>query len=408
LPTKEKMVFVNPYAGVNQDIPNIGLAYAATRFLTKVIDLNTLTRPKARYLDSGAGVLGISVQSRTWSQARQISQNYKLKYPQAVVKSVSGAVDIQCCYPYLDFKDKISFDQPFSDLYPFPDYELFDSFSLFRRNWQSGRWGYAIITSLGCPFGCSYCMSRQRSWRIRSVENCYQELKLAKEQWQIKSFVVIDDCFNVDPKRVVEFCRLIKPLGLRWACSNGLRADKFTKQMAQAMSEAGCVNISFGIESAEDSVLQAVEKGESIAQIEQAVNLAKRYFKNVGGFFIIGLPSSSYEKDRRSLNWALRKGIRAQFSYYVPFDQNMQHDALFYGRGAKPLSLAYSEQLQKRLYWQSALMLRVSKFLRWVVIGWFFFVFSVFYNNFIESLLSFNTAEDLNKLFALLDRLLGA
>jgi len=344
------MLFVNPRAKVNRDIPNIGLAYAATHLKVRVIDQNTLSFPRDRFLKMETGILGISVQSRTYSEAVRIARAYKARFPQAKVKSVSGFLDIQCCYPYLDFSEKISYDQPFSDAYPFPDYELFDSFALFKKNWQAGIWNYTIMTSQGCPYACLYCSSRQRKWRARSAENCFAELSLVKEKWGIKSFAVLDDCFNIDKKRVIDFARLIKPLGLNWICANGLRADRFDEEMAKAMAESGCQYVSFGIESIVPEILEAIQKGESAEQIEKAIDIAKAHFRGVNGFFIIGLPKSSYKNDLFSLAWAEKKKINAHFSYYIPYEQVPRDDNIFYGEGAHPVSREYPQELQEKVY----------------------------------------------------------
>ncbi len=347
---KYEMILINPYAGVNFDIPNLGLTYAATILNCKIIDLNTKPRPKNRYLKIKSDIIGISVQSRTYSQAKQIAQKYKKKYPGAKVKSVSGIINVQCCYPYIEFEDKIEINIPFSDQLPFPDYQLLDSFIIFQKNWNKGRWDYPIMTSQGCPYQCIYCVSRNTRYLTRSPENCYEELKIAKEKWDIKSFSILDDCFNVDKKRVVKFCELIRNLKLSWSCANGLRADRFDEELAQLLKDSGCSHISFGIESIDDDVLNIIKKGETSVDIERAVLIAKKYFKSVNGFFIIGLPGSSFEKDLKSLIWAKKIGINAHFSYYVPFDKGMQYDYLFYGENAKPVADTYSKHLQKKIY----------------------------------------------------------
>jgi len=46
------MIFINPEAKVNKDIPNIGLAYAATYYGVKVIDLNVLPYPGDRFFET--------------------------------------------------------------------------------------------------------------------------------------------------------------------------------------------------------------------------------------------------------------------------------------------------------------------------------------------------------------------
>lgn len=350
------MIFVNPYTRVISSLPNFSLAYAATHFNTKVIDLNGKPFPRNRFLKEKTDILGISVESRTYQESLRIAREYKKRYPNTRIVSVNTGIDVQCCYPILKFKDSIEFKKPFSDDYPFPNYKLFDSFPLFLKNWQTGNWDYSILTSLGCPFQCIHCAARNRKWQTRSAENCYEELKQAKEKWKIKKFEIVDDVFNINKQRVLDFCQLVKKLNLNWACVNGLRADLFDEEMAMAMADSGCNLVGFGIESVRPEVLEKIKKGETIEQIEKAIAIAKKYFRIVNGFFIIGLPGSSYEKDLQSLRWGRKKKINAQFSYYIPLEKQVSTNAVFFGEKARPVSEEYSKKLQEKLYRITAYM----------------------------------------------------
>lgn len=344
------MIFVNPYSRVNVDIPNMSLAYAATVFGAKVVDFNTSPRSLDSLLVEETDTLGLSVRSLNYGEAERIGRAYKGRWPDAKIVSVGCGIDIQCCYPFRKWDDHLTFDKDFGDEYPFPNYELFDTFEMFRDNWRTRKWRYAIMTSLGCPFPCAHCMCRGRKWYPRSAENCFEELRQAKERWGIASFLILDDCFNVNRKRAIDFCALVCDLGLPWECANGLRADLFDEELAAALAVGGCVQVSFGIESTDDAVLSTMKKAETFAQIENAVKIARRYFEHVNGFFIIGLPGSSYESDRRGLLWAREAGINAHFSYYVPQGVNLPDNEVFYGDGARPLSDAYPAEEQERLY----------------------------------------------------------
>lgn len=350
------MIFVNPDSKTNRDIPNIGLALAATHYNARIIDLNTLPSEAARYLDFKTDLLGISVQSRTYHQALAIREDYLRKYPGSTVKSVTGFLDVQCCYPYLSFDDDLNPGIPFGDSMPIPDYGLFDSIGVFKGNWQRGKWRYAIITTLGCPFGCTYCSASRRRIEERSVAHVIEELQEAKRRWDIRSFMILDDCFNAKRQRVLDFCEQVRPLGLKWGCANGLRADRFDEEIAVALRGSGCDFISFGVESANDDILLEIHKGESLSQIEQAVEVALRHFGVVNGYFILGLPGSTYEKDLASLRWVLRHGMNGHFSYYVPGDETLSPDAIFYGESARPLSDAYDKQQQREIYERTTYM----------------------------------------------------
>lgn len=350
------MIFVNPDSRANRDIPNIGLALAATYYKAPVIDLNTMPEPRDRFLSEKTDILGVSVQSRTYSEALRIKETYKSKYPDSSVMSASGFLDVQCCYPYIAFQDDINPGVAFGDRMPFPDYDLFDSIGIFKKNWKSGCWRYAIITSLGCPFSCSYCSAGKRPINERGTEHCIEELRIAKAKWGITKFIILDDCFNAEKDRVINFCESVRPLNLRWGCANGLRADRFDSEVAESLHASGCDLISFGIESTDSGVLKGIKKGETIDQIECAIKVAKKYFSKVNGYFIIGLPGSDYGKDMNSLRWALMNKVNAHFSYYIPFDKQAHYDEIFYGSGAEPVSNEYPKELQKKLFEMTACM----------------------------------------------------
>ncbi len=344
----ERMIFLDPRNLANPDVPNIGLAYAATHYGVRVVDQHIRPKPRDRILEQEADVLGISVRLIGLQEAQRLKAAYAARYPHARIVSVRSCLEVQCCYPYLDLEETIEYAAPFDDNLPIPDYRLFDSFAVLQQHWQSGAWAYPLMTSTGCPFGCTYCAARRTRWQARSPAHCVEELRWAQKHYGIQRFQVMDDCFNVDIERAIAFCESVAPLQLTWGCANGLRADRFNAELAQALAASGCRHISFGIESSDPAVLQAIQKGETIEQIEEAVALAQRYLGAVSGFFILGLPGSSYESDLASIRWALRHHVIAHFSYYVPVEQ--ETDVPFYGPGAAPRSTAYSPALQKKLY----------------------------------------------------------
>ncbi|HLE06355.1 MAG TPA: radical SAM protein [Candidatus Nanoarchaeia archaeon] len=349
-PGSKPMILINPNSGINRDLPNLGLAYIATIKDSKVIDLNTKREPKERYLKETDNEVLISIRSSALNESKIIRKEYKKKHKNARIRSVTGVIDVQCCYPNIGFEKNIVIKNEFNDKLAFPKYELFDSFDLFKKHWANGTWAYPVMTSLGCPFQCIYCASRNRPVKYRSPENCYEEIKSAIEKYGIKSFQIIDDCFNVNNNRVLEFCKLVKPLGLKWFCTNGLRADLFNEAQAKAISESGCKQISFGIESLDKKVLINIKKGLSVEKFKESIRIAKRYFDVVNCYFIIGLPGSTYESDLKNVNWVKSAGVNGHFSYFVPPEMETRADYTFYGDKAVPRSKEYPIELQEKIY----------------------------------------------------------
>ena len=85
--------------------------------------------------------------------------------------------------------------------------------------------------------------------------------------------------------------------------------------MAQGYGkEAGCEDISMGIESSDPEILKIIKKRRNNRADRKAEKAAKKYFNKVNGYFIIGLPGSSYEKDLASVNWSQNKWVLTPIS----------------------------------------------------------------------------------------------
>jgi hypothetical protein len=347
-----ELVILDPPSEVNVNLPNQDVAFAATILGAPVVDLHARPWPARRALDLRAGRVALSRRSFTLSAAARLEQQLRRRRPELEVLDLQGPVDVQCCYPFVRELGPLEVKLPFGDRLPFPDYRLFDSFGLLSGCWRSGLWAYAILTSLGCPYGCRFCAARRRKWRPRSAEHAAAELARARRDLGIVSFEVIDDAFNVRRQRVLEFCRRVEPLNLRWACTNGLRADRFDEELARAMAQSGCVHVGFGVESVDDEVLALNLKGVTFQQIQQAVAAAGRHIPRVSGFFIVGLPGSSAASDRASIAWARQAGVDAVFSLYLPdsADPAGAADHVFYGSAAEARGQSYDPQQQKQVY----------------------------------------------------------
>lgn len=101
---------------------------------------------------------------------------------------------------------------PLDDL-PFPRYDVFSSVRASLSVISS----YPLVTSRGCPFACSFCISGRlfgREWRARSGPNVIAELKQAVKRYRIQSFHINDDNFALDMSRAMECCEALCSLAL--------------------------------------------------------------------------------------------------------------------------------------------------------------------------------------------------
>jgi anaerobic magnesium-protoporphyrin IX monomethyl ester cyclase len=172
----------------------------------------------------------------------------------------------------------------------------------------------SIVSSRGCPFACSYCNCPTfsgRRCRVRSSANVLKELEEIKRQGY-SAFSFIDDNFLLNPERVTKICEGMVARGhsFRWACEG--RADPKVYGVFRKLSAAGCDVVMFGIESGSQRVLDGMNKGTTLFEIEQSVAHAKKARIGIRhGFFIVGSPGETVEEVKETFAFAERIGINS-------------------------------------------------------------------------------------------------
>jgi radical SAM superfamily enzyme YgiQ (UPF0313 family) len=212
-----------------------------------------------------------------------------------------------------------AFIKDLNDL-PIPKHELLP-LENYRMPMIKGPFTF-IVTSRGCPAGCTYCIkhvSYQYSTRLRSPELIMEEL------WQLKRLGINNihmyaDLFTVNREQVVELCQrmITENIEIRWMCNS--RVDFVDEEMLQLMGQAGCWLISWGIESGNEQILKHAHKGADPTKAERALRWAKKAGIKNWGYFIIGLPGETEETILQTI----------EFSKKLPLDIALFHVAAPY------------------------------------------------------------------------------
>lgn len=176
------------------------------------------------------------------------------------------------------------------DAIPFPTY--IEHFICF--NGQSMK-SASMITSRGCSGGCRFC-SVPGFWgktRFRSPENVINEMSILIHQHKVKYINFMDDTFTENPKRVNKICHLINTNGwnVKWRAT--ARVDTLTPELLKTMKEAGCVEISIGVESGNQDILNRLGKKTTIEKIQNICSAIKALKIRLEACFIVGSPGES-------------------------------------------------------------------------------------------------------------------
>jgi len=192
------------------------------------------------------------------------------------------------------------------DQIPFPDY---DSFPITNYTGSSDPDSnpifWSMFSSRGCPYNCIFCSSHNvfgRTYRSRSPQNVFEEIKYLSESFGAKSFAFQDDEAFIDKKRVIELCNMVKKNLPPLKFSGRLRIDNLDSEMLNAMSSAGFTRLAFGIESFNDESLLKMNKKYDVAEISKGFKiLEKSDFKVVYFNNLIGFPWETPEHLKKSL-----------------------------------------------------------------------------------------------------------
>jgi len=189
------------------------------------------------------------------------------------------------------------------DSLPIPKHDFFKQFI------NKSNCAY-IMTSRGCPFNCSFCPSSAywgRRLVQRSAENVFKEIKYLIKKYPNLNFIrFLDDEFICNNQRVIDLCKMIlkEDINIKWNCLG--RASSMNEELVKWMKKAGCVEITFGIESGSQRILDKMGKKVKISQIINAFELCKKY-KIIPSFLaIIGSPGENSESVNETIKLARR------------------------------------------------------------------------------------------------------
>lgn len=189
-----------------------------------------------------------------------------------------------------------------TDRLPTPDFDAFD-LPLFNHNGLM-KGIHRIFTSRGCPGECTFCDATTLGRRVTfmPIQDLMADIQRRVDKYGIRQFVVDDDCFTVNKKHVKAFCEAIKKItpSVTWQAEG--RVDMMTPEIASMLVDAGCYQMTFGIESGDPETLLRTRKRTTVEQNIKAAKIAHKAGLQVDSYLMFGFPWETPQSLQNTLN----------------------------------------------------------------------------------------------------------
>jgi anaerobic magnesium-protoporphyrin IX monomethyl ester cyclase len=190
------------------------------------------------------------------------------------------------------------------DKLPFPAWDLVD-IEEYRSKWMKrhGYFSMNMVTTRGCPYHCNWCAKPiwGQRYNSRSPDNVAAEMKWIKENFHPDHIWFADDILGLKPGWLEKFAVLLRESNADIPFKCLQRADLVNEKTAPALAKAGCKTVWIGAESGSQKILDAMEKGDKVADIYNAARLLHEHGIEVGFFLQFGYPGETWQDVQKTL-----------------------------------------------------------------------------------------------------------
>ena len=208
---------------------------------------------------------------------------------------------------------------------------------LFRPNLHNARYRKCLplLTSRGCPYNCTFCASRivsGKKYRMHSAEYVLEEMEMLKKDYHAQQLLITDDTFTIHHERLEAICRgmIDRHLDLKWFCFS--QVNVVNKEILTLMKKAGCYSVGFGVESAEEAILEKMGKPIKPEKAREAVRAANEIGLKTQAFYIFGSPGETRSQMEHTIEFSKKVGATLSFfNMLVPYPGTRDFEHYFSG-----------------------------------------------------------------------------
>jgi anaerobic magnesium-protoporphyrin IX monomethyl ester cyclase len=187
-----------------------------------------------------------------------------------------------------------------------------------------------VLTSRGCPLKCEFCTIAPHqgspNYRRRDPKKVCDEIQILIDKFHPDEIYFDDDTITINRKHLIAFSEEYQSrnFGLPFSCMGNATVDR---RALEAMAEAGCRALKFGVESGDPDVLRAVPKTMELEDVTRTVKDCRELGIQTHANFLVGLPGETREKALNSIQYALSLNTHTlQFAIATPYPGTKFYD----------------------------------------------------------------------------------
>ena len=186
----------------------------------------------------------------------------------------------------------------------------------------------SLMSSRGCNGTCTFCARpfMGEKYRAHSAAYTLGMIERLIRDYGIKDIMFYDDNFLLDKKRVQTICEelLKKNYKISWSCL--ARPEITSDDLFNLIKKAGCWQIAYGIESADQTILDTIKKRVTIERISEVIRKTNEAGIHSRGYFMIGCPGETEETIEKTTRFIRESGLK---DFHVTFCTPMPGAELF-------------------------------------------------------------------------------
>ena len=189
----------------------------------------------------------------------------------------------------------------------------------------------SLVTTRGCFGKCNFCDTSVFGQRVRgfSADYVFEMIRYLVEQHGVRYITFYDDNFAHQKNRLRKLMDKLKDAAYDLTFSVNSRVDVVNPETLGLLAESGCWQISWGIESGSQEILDKTAKHVTVEQIRKALAWSHEAGINNKGFFIMGHAGETLQSIQETIDLALELPLDDfQMSFMTPFPGTEIHTNL--------------------------------------------------------------------------------